>query len=404
MPPKLHAAIDYHNANRMREDATREVVEYDEEIQGNSRWEEDVMTLEERLNNMHDGISGVIKTIRDSRNTLADDSDISKGIKRELERLRTTIAVNVGGVDIVTKASLQIDLEKQKTQLERQNNELDLCHQAAHDWKTREAELMEREKRLQSQLSSELNRARTPDPAIEKLAALEASIGRLRQDDRARREELKLVNSELAELRDRLNTNPRPKHAPSPAPALSIHKDIQKRRRVNSSSSTINNAQSMPKKQKLQPQITTSKLCNEGLGKGSQEEVVKILLSDVRNGRSRSELPKETVHLLQKHIKLWDIGFARKGMANWVTDLPKPRALPSCLFERMVKVTTNWYLKEGKTYCGWACRKCDKNGRLCVLLEEGMLTVLPRRPWVREKIQREDPAFWYLLEEDEEEE
>ena len=56
-----------------------------------------------------------------------------------------------------------------------------------------------------------------------------------------------------------------------------------------------------------------------------------------------------------------------------------------------------------RTYCGWACRKCDKNGRLCVLLEEGILTVLPRRPWVRENIRREDPAFWCLLEEDEKE-
>ena len=140
--------------------------------------------------------------------------------------------------------------------------------------------------------------------------------------------------------------------APSPAPALSIHKNIQKRRRVNSSSSTINNTQSTPKKQKLQPQITTSKPCNEGLGKGNKKKIIKILLSDIRNRRSRSELPKEIVHLLQKHIKLWDIGFARKDMTNWVTDLPKPRALPSYLFERMAKITTNWYLKRGKTYCG----------------------------------------------------
>ena len=106
MPSKLHAAINYYNANRMRENATREVVEYDEEIQGNFRWEKDVIKLKERLNNMHDSISEVIKTIRDSRNTLTNDLNISKDIKRKLKRLKTIIAVNIGGINIITKASL----------------------------------------------------------------------------------------------------------------------------------------------------------------------------------------------------------------------------------------------------------------------------------------------------------
>ena len=76
-----------------------QIVEQDGEIQGNSLWEEDVMTLEEQLGNMHDVFSGIINTIRDFRSTLTYDSDISKGIKRGLKRLRTTISVNVGGAD-----------------------------------------------------------------------------------------------------------------------------------------------------------------------------------------------------------------------------------------------------------------------------------------------------------------
>ena len=74
MPPKLQPAVDYHNAQRMREDATREVVDQADQIEGSSPWEDGEMTFEERINDMHNTISGLIKTIRDSRGVFINES------------------------------------------------------------------------------------------------------------------------------------------------------------------------------------------------------------------------------------------------------------------------------------------------------------------------------------------